>query len=174
MTWRYAWQWNDSLNKPMDPLTEAEARARHESGELYTAYSMGENNVISVAVEVRLETGYVGVWDFDRLGRRVWHRSLAQSGDRMFLSDSSIFDYGDSAKRLRRSQAERSFHRHLEPDGTGHERRRIKGDPMEQRTEISLKAGETLDEYWTAPPEFGEYGAVCATGVDLRDIPDPS
>jgi hypothetical protein len=174
VTWQYAWQWNDVLNKPMDPLTEAEARARHERGELYTAYSMSENGTISVAVEVRFETGYVGVWDFDQLGRRFWHRSLARHGDRMFLSDSSIFDYGDSTKRLGRNQAERIFDRHLEPDGTGYERLRVKGDPLEQRTDISLKDGATLDEYWTAVPEYGEYGAVCAAGIDPRDVADPS
>lgn len=172
MTWQYAWQWNDTLSKPMDPLTEAEARERHENGELYTAWSVGRDGVISVAVEVRLETGYVGVWDFDPFGRRIWHRLLGRHGDRLFLSDSSIFEYGESTKRLRRSQAEKFFHRHVEPGGTGHERRRVKGDPMEERNDISLKAGESLDAYWTPVPEFGAYGELCLVGIDPRDLED--
>jgi hypothetical protein len=170
VTWLYAWQWNDILNRPMDPLTEAEARQRHKHGELYTAYSVNQEGAISIAVEVRLESGYVGVWDFDKLGRRIWHRSLDRRGDRLFLSDSSTFEYGESIKRLRRSQAKKFFHRHLEPDGTGYERRRVKGDPMEERVDISLNPQEALAEYWVPVPDFGQYQGVCLAGINPQDL----
>lgn len=166
MTWQYAWQWNDLLDEPMDPLTEDEARARHESGELYTAYSLYEDGAISTAVEVRLENGYVGVLDFDRYSRLVWDRTLDQRGDRMFMEDAYSYDYGDSAEHLLRNQSQEFFHRHLEPDGTGYERRHVKGDPMEERTGISLKEGATLDHYWVPVPGFGDYDEVCLAGID--------
>lgn len=169
MTWQYAWQWNELLDEPMDPLTEDEARARHERGELYTAYRLGEDGTISTAVEVRLENGYVGVWDFDRCGRQVWHRVLDRRGERMFLQDGYSYDYGDSTEHLLVSQAAGFFHRHLEPDGTGYQRRRVPGDPQEERTAISLKEGAALDEYWTAVPEFGQYAEVCTAGIDRRE-----
>ena len=91
MAWNYCDRWNVMLGKPIDPLTEDEARSRHEQGTLYTAYSLRDDGTIVTAVEVRLENGYVGVLDFDQYQRLWWHRSLTRIGDRMFLEDAASF-----------------------------------------------------------------------------------
>jgi len=170
MTWSYCERWNKMLAKPIAPLSEDAARARHERGELYTAFPTKEDGTVSIAVEVRLENGFVGIWDFDRHRRPSWRRILLQHGDRMFMEDATLYDYGDSTKLLTLNQAERIVHRHVEPDGTGFETRRRKGDPMVERTEISLKDGHSLDHYWTPIPVFGEYDAVTMADIDPNEL----
>lgn len=173
MRWQYARQWNELLNEPIDPLTEELARTRHDKGEPYTAYALDDSGVISVVTEVRLGNGHVSVWDFDEYGRQVWRRILEQHGDEMFMKDAYSYDYGDSNDHLFTSQAERFLHRHVDPDGTGYERRSAEEDPTEEeRVAISLKAGATLDEYWVTVPEFGQYDDVCWVGIYRQEAED--
>jgi hypothetical protein len=174
MTWKYAWQWNEVLCEPLDPLTEDEAHQRHNRGELYTAYKLTEDGLPSIAVEVRLENDYVGIWDFDALGRQVWHRTLDRFGDRMFMINGTLYGYGDSTEYLLVSDAATMTSRHIQPDGSGRELRVTEDDPEGTESILSLKPGNTLNHYWTEVPEFGEYGAVMSAGIDPRDLADPS
>jgi hypothetical protein len=170
MSWSYCERWSKKLAEPMDPLTEDEARARHANGELYTAFSAGDEGAVSVVLEVRLENGFVGIWDLDRCRRPRWRRVLLRHGDRLFMEDGILYDYSDSDKLLTVSQADRILHRHVEPDGTGWQTRRRKGDSTVERAEISLKAGRVLQHYWTPIPEFGEYDAVTVAGIDPGEL----
>ena len=170
MTWQYAWQWNEVLCEPLDPLTKDEARERHERGELYTAYKLTEDGLPSIAVEVRLGNGYVGVWDFDAVGRQVWHRTLDRIGDRMFMASGTLYGYGDSSEYLLVGDAVKMTSRHVQPDGSGREVRVTEDDPEGTESTLSLKPGNTLDHYWTAIPGFGDYGDVTAVGIAPDDM----
>ena len=170
MAWEYCVRWNMLRATPIDPLTEDEARARHRSGALYTAYSRNDDGAVSMAVEVRLENGFVGVWDFDRYRRPCWYRVLKQRDGRMFMGDTFLYEYGDSVEYLAMDRAEQVLHRHVEPDGNGFTIERRKGDPIGERTEISLKEGEALDYYWIQVPAFGEYDEASLVGIDPSEI----
>ena len=170
MSWSYCERWNKKLAEPIAPLTEDEARARHGRGELYTAFSTREDGAVSLVVEVRLENGFVGIWDLDEYQRPRWRRVLLQHGDRMFMEDGILYDYGDSKKLLTISQADRILHRHVEPDGNGWETRHRKGGSTAERAEISLKEGRSLEHYWTPVPAFGAYDAVTMAGIDPNEL----
>jgi hypothetical protein len=170
MAWSYCERWNKMLGKPIDPLTEEEARSRHDLGKLYVAYSRRDDGTVSTAVEVRLENGFVGIWNFDTYQRPAWRRVLMRHGDRMFMEDGYLYEYGDSTKLVTLNQAERFFHRHVDTDGTGYTVERRKGSTTEERTEISLKDDRTLDHYWTTAPAFGEYDEVTLAGIDPEEL----
>lgn len=163
--WRYAWQWDDLLREPVDPLTEEEARARHESGESYTAYHLDEDGVIDAAVEVRLGNGYVGIKSFDRYARLVCHQVLDQHGDGMFMRDASWYGYGDSTEHLVCDEAREFLHVSLKSDGAGREHRDAREGP-DAGWPASAAEGGSLDELWAPVPEFGDYMRVCLVGVD--------
>lgn len=165
MNWQYALRWNDLLGDPMDLLTEEEARARHEKGELYTAYRLGGDGVMDAAVEVCLASGYVGVRHFDEQGRLDWSRTLSRRGSRMFMEDATWYDYGDTTGHMLPGQAEGFYHVHLEPDGTGYEHHRVAGEPVREQV-IFLKDDAALAEFWAPVPGFGEYTEACLAGVE--------
>jgi hypothetical protein len=157
------------LAKPIDPLTEEEAKSRHDQGKLYTAFSRRADGSVSVVLEVRLENDFVGIWDLDQYQRPQMRRVLARYGDRMFLHDYYSYGYGDSTELLTVDEAEHFLHRRIDPDGDGYTVERRKGSE-ETRSEISLKQGHTLDHYWTPVPAFGDYHQTCLVGIDPNEL----
>lgn len=74
----YCERWNPVLEMPFSPMGEAEARSRHEKGELYTAL-LGDPAAPEAMVDVRLETGYVATHFFDDCLRNVFSTSTTNT-----------------------------------------------------------------------------------------------
>ncbi len=96
----YCYQWNDLTKEPRDPYAEAEARQRHERGELYTAL-LGDPSAPHTLVEVRLDTGYVGVHFLDDELRRWSTYSFGRSDEKtLFLKQYRRAEYDSDGRQV--------------------------------------------------------------------------
>jgi hypothetical protein len=84
----YCERWNNKQNKPIFPLSQDDARGRHDSGELYTAV-LGDHETPTV-VEVFLKEGYVGVRWLEPHGKDAMRYAFRRIEDRLFLSEVAI------------------------------------------------------------------------------------
>lgn len=70
MTIRYCVRWNKLTQGPIEPLTEEQARQRHDAGQLYTAVTERDDRPRQLVV-VNLELDYVGVEQLGPHGQEV-------------------------------------------------------------------------------------------------------
>lgn len=147
----YAERWWQRKRKATGPLTEEEARRRHESGELYVAV-LGDPERPDAAVEVRLEAGFVGVRLLDDQGREyltyLFGRDPAASDD-LFLEQATWREFdGDEVVR--------GDTYHFKKDGTA----------VVERVDYATKEAETAElrpdvsSNWEPVPEFGQYESI--------------
>lgn len=166
----YCQQWNEWLDKPIRALSEAEARARHERGELYTAAFVPDGGTSAIgAIEVRLEVGFARVYQFDAYGRVQYVRTFDQRGDRMFLETAAEYTYpADSTERLTMNQASVVTGRTYEEDGTGRKSVHHLGSDNSEGWDLTLKPGESMAGRWVPVPDFGDYDALGSAGMAQR------
>lgn len=157
----YCDHWNDMLKGPIDPLSEAEARARHEgSGKYYTAV-VGDLEHPEALMMVSLEGEMVSVDFFDAETRPYLGYQFDVRDGRLFLSHASITEY-------REGEAVRSYeHYRFEPDGHLWRSREEQGvrDTWEQWADV---AGN-----WEDMPPFGDYAGVLRLERDTKPLDGP-
>ncbi|MCM2426995.1 hypothetical protein [Streptomyces sp. RKAG337] len=165
----YGERWNEWLDEPIEPLTEDEARARHERGELYTVAYIPEGRTKALgAVEVRLQVGHAAVYQFDEHARITQIRSFSKRGDRMFLEEVTDYEYPDGTERLRVDQASVMTEHTYNEDGTGRRTVYQLGAGEADGWDLSLKPGQTMENHWTAIPAFGDYDGLGRAGFDQK------
>jgi hypothetical protein len=161
----YCERWNEWLDKPIVPLTEEDARARHERGELYTVAYVPDGGSKAVgAVEVRLEVGFARIYVFDEHARVEQIRTFDRRGDRMFLEEVTDYEYPDTTERLRMDQASLVTEHEYNEDGTGKLSVHRAGTEYSDGWDLSLKPGQTMEGHWAPVPEFGAYDALGNAG----------
>ncbi|WP_418957087.1 hypothetical protein [Streptomyces tritici] len=156
MTWIYCEEWNELTERPMGPLTVAEAQARHVGGELYTAILYTEDEPHpELRVEVRWETDYAAVIFMDELARDALDYTFSVIDGSLFLEEVTIYDYGDAKERGGYASAERVETYTFAPDGVG--TRTV--DVDDEVTEES-RDGLDVSLHWEPVPEFGAYDSL--------------
>jgi hypothetical protein len=162
----YCERWNKLLAKPIGPLTESEARARHGRGELYAVAYVPDGQTEAVGViEVRLEVGYARIHLFDEHGRVEQIRTFDRRGERMFLEESTDYAYPESTERLRMDQASVVTEHAYNEDGTGRVTVHRPGTDYADGWDLSLKPGQSMDNHWVPVPDFGDYDALGRAGL---------
>ena len=163
MRWTYCDRWNGLLEEPIDPIGEAEARRRHDTGELYTAVSE-ESDKKRVLVEVRLENDYASVRFLDDLGRNENVLTFRKLDDRLFLRKVISYDYGESEERggYARPIVIESFT--YKPDET----MRHKIDDIRNK-DITVEDYRAInvDVHWEPIPAFGDYASIARWDRDV-------
>jgi hypothetical protein len=149
MTVRYCERWNNRQRQPIVALSADEARARHDSGELYTAVLGDENPTL---VEVFGNEGYVGVRWLEPHGRDAMRYAFRRVEDRLFLSEVTINTVGAEGKVV---EAESTL---IKPDGTVEVSR---FENLNRTVQTSKpKAGTDVAAMWEAVPRFGDYASI--------------
>jgi hypothetical protein len=157
----YCERWNYARGRPLGPLTEEQARARHDAGELYTAV-LGDPERPDAIVEVRLDSGYVRVAWLDDRGLETMAYTFAgeRKEGRLFLQEVRLAQHDDD-REVMFVDATR-FH----PDGRW------------TAAKTDLASGETLtaegttdvEANWEPVPPFGDYAS--AARVERYQPPD--
>ena len=149
----YADAWNFSERRPDPTITASEARARHDSGERYTAL-LGDGTYTEKSITLELGLGRITVNFFDVRQRVGMTRVYGQrEGDRIFLESTAFYNYSDEDVR-----GERAVHWEATAFGK---------DGSWRCTEHHAdgsddSAGYLIDvaEHWEMVPAFGEYASI--------------
>ena len=156
MIWTYCEQWNNLTETPMNPLTPAQAQARHASGQLYTAVaSAADRSVPAQRVEIRLETGYVSVIFMDEYGRDTLDYTFTVTSGSLFLETATSHSYGNSQERGGYAEADRTETYEFTTDGVM--RRTIEADGEESS---ESRHGIDVSSNWENVPNFGAYSSL--------------
>jgi len=139
----------------MDPLTPAQAEARHASGELYTAVATADRPAPTQRVEIRLETGYVSVIFMDDHGRDTLDYTFNVTSGSLFLETATSYSYGNSQERGGYAEADRTETYEFTTDGVM--RRTIEADGEEWR---ESHHGIDVSSNWEKIPDFGAYSSL--------------
>lgn len=151
MIYSYAEKWSRSYKEALKPLTEEQARQRHEAGSLYTVL-LGEKNRPHTIIETR--DHYFGVEFMDeQLRPHSVYQFKRQPDGRLFMVMAVFREFqGDSTKL---QQAHRlSF----EPDGhvrsfeTDYVNNPNEETVVEKYIDVSLN--------WEPYPAFGDYASI--------------
>ncbi len=158
----YCERWNDVLNQPFQPMSEAEARRRHETGQLYSVL-LGDPAAPQALVEVRLETGYVAVDFFDDRLRRFVDYVYGERDGRLFFKSTSERRW-DRKGSLRAAQSY-----DFKPDGHVYV---TKLDAV-RNMEETYEQWATVDDNWEEIPAFGDYSGVLRIERDIHPLDGP-
>ncbi|WP_343997563.1 hypothetical protein [Streptomyces thermocarboxydovorans] len=140
----------------MEPLTPEQARARHASGEQYTAVaSPKEGAAPEVRVEMQLEDGYVVVVFMDEYGRDAIVYEFTLIDGSLFLESASVYGYGSSQERGGYADAESVETYEFTTEGVV---QRMVEEGGEGTTES--RYGIDVSKNWEPVPEFGEYASL--------------
>ncbi|MBC6451308.1 hypothetical protein [Actinokineospora xionganensis] len=153
----YCERWNSVLRKPITVLSDEQANARHQSGELYTAV-IGDLGKPELLIEVRLERDYVGVWFFDEDStlRVLKYTFKRTSPDTMFMTKVGTWSYAEDARQdLRGAHTIESVH--YQSDGTV---RQESTDVVAAETTVSEYSGVSVDINAEPVPVFGQWDSL--------------
>jgi hypothetical protein len=150
VTVSYCERWNNKQKKPIFPMSEDEARARHASGALYTAV-LGDHETRTV-VEVFLKEGYVGVRWLEPHGKNEMRYAFRRTEDRLFLSEVAINTVSAEGKVV---AAESTL---IKPAGTvemslfDNVNRTVKTAEPQVSKDVTAM--------WEDIPQFGDYASI--------------
>ncbi|MFL6073716.1 MAG: hypothetical protein ACJ73S_10010 [Mycobacteriales bacterium] len=149
----YCRRWNFLRNRPIDPLTEQQARERDRKGELYTA-ALGVPTDPAVIVEV--ERPSIRVKFLDRFQRVSNSFDFRRYDDKMFLHHITNWAYPDDEfRRIDQSSVIKSVEYEL-PD-LAH--LRIRDKVANEVTGRSYREVD-LSSHWEPVPEFGDWLSI--------------
>jgi hypothetical protein len=155
----YTFRWNSRRNKPGNPLTTEEARARDAAGEEYTAILPPRPNTnYPVLVTPVWKTGVVVVTFIDDFGRQSVEYAFRKKDDnRLFLTRVHLWTYPNDEPRLRLSDT--SMHETVVYREDGYAQRVItnKADGYRETVEYT---DVPIDSNWEPVPTFGDYNSV--------------
>lgn len=151
----YCRRWNFKRNRPIDPLTEEEARQRDEAGELYSVV-VGDPAAPDRIIEV-VRPNHIGVWFFDPQQRQSLNYTFRRAGDgRMFLRNIIRWAYpNDEARMLNQCSLIEEIQ--YEEGGIAHHEVRDKEADEIKRTSYR---DVSLDINWEPVPAFGDWDSI--------------
>lgn len=150
----YGTKWARSRRRLLREITEAEARARHESGDTYAVLIEGGPEG-PLAAELTLEVGAVNVFFLDEEHRDAAEYAFADAGLGQPLRLSTV--YLRQIVDRRTIVAQESFH--FAADGTVHRAVRGPGIQGEEVTVAHIDPAEH-PELREPPPAFGDYASI--------------
>lgn len=152
----YCRRWNEILGKPIQPLTEAQARQRDRAKQWYTVV-LGDIANPDCYLEVAWENDHVGVWFLDDHGRQVLHYSFRRVDEnRMFLRSITRWEYPEGAPR---GLDEATFIEEFTYEQDGTVRREV-DDARANEISAEHYSDVPLDINWEPVPKFGDYRSV--------------
>lgn len=151
VTVTYCERWNNKQKQPIFPMSEDEARARHDAGQLYTVV-LGDWSS-PVLVELFLKDKYVGVRWLEQHGKDALRYAFRLQDDgRLFLSEVAFNTVDDNGKVV---ESESTL---IKPDGTVQV-------SLFNNVDRTVKAGEPtpgkdVAAMWEDVPAFGNYESI--------------
>jgi hypothetical protein len=146
----YCERWNTKQKTPIFPMSEDEARARHDNGELYTVV-LGDHAAPQL-VELNLKEGYVGVRWLEAHGKDALRYAFRRNDDRLFLTEVALNTVSDEGKVV---QAESTL---IKPDGTVEV---SLFDNVNRTVKTAEPAsGKDVTAMWEDVPSFGDYTSI--------------
>lgn len=156
----YCEDWNHILERPQNPISEAEARCRHETGELYAAL-VGDPMAPTAMVQVRLETGFVAAEFFDD------HRRIASSYVYQEHEGRLYFSSNIERQWNKKGALHYGSELNFKPDGHLY----VRELDAIRNIEETYEQWVTID--WEAVPAFGHYAGVLNRDRDVRPLDGP-
>ncbi|WP_460998803.1 hypothetical protein [Streptomonospora sediminis] len=155
----YTWTWNFRRNRAGTPLTEAEARSRHATGEDYIAIigrSPGTSHPVLVTISGNY--GYASTLFLDEHGRPKMEYQFSQKNkDQMFLETVHIWSYADDNPKHTRKDANMIEKYTYREDGYA---RQEKINAIENFKDIKESTDVPVQNNWEPVPEFGSYESI--------------
>lgn len=148
----YSENWNDMLRQPLRPMSEGEARRRHEAGEPYVAYVHEHPGGRDAVVELALFVPTVAVSFLDANRDRSTTYAFTSDGDAgLFLSEMALQTFGPDGL------AETDEHHRFSTDGL------IRVTRRDFRTGEERSWKQRIGDF--APlfepiPSFGDYDSI--------------
>ena len=158
----YCEGWNDVLNQPFQPMSEAEARRRHETGEPYSAL-FGDPAAPEAMVEVRLSTGHMAVDFFDHHLRVPLTYTYREHDGRLF------FDSYSGRWWNRKGALGATVGYHFKPDGHAY----VRNVDRVRNVEDTYEQWVTVDDNWEDIPAFSDYSGVLRIDRDIHPLDAP-
>lgn len=149
MIYNYAEKWSRSHKEALRPLTEAQARGRHENGELYTAL-LGDAKHPQAIIETR--DHYFGIEFFDeQLRAHTTYQFKRQPDGRLFMVMAVFRQFAPDMKGAAFGQS-----LHFETDG------RVLSIEEDFRTRTEQRVEKHMDVSlnWEPYPVFGDYASI--------------
>jgi hypothetical protein len=159
MSYSYAEKWSRSYKEAIKPLTEAEARKRHEKkGALYTVL-LGDSARPSTIIEI-VSLDSIQVEYYDESLRRVgYYQFVIQSNGQLFMVAAG-FNQFDGDNRMPIWSRRLSF----KPDGhvMSFEEDHVRDPGMETVVEKTVDVSLNWEPY----PAFGDYASIARIDRD--------
>ncbi|WP_433336095.1 hypothetical protein [Spirillospora sp. CA-294931] len=155
----YCFKWNYADGVPGEPLTEAEAQTRDDTGEEYTAIMPSRPGAASpTLVTLVRKTGVVVVTFLDDPGRKaVEYTFIKKAHENLFLARAHIWTYPNDEPGLRLSDS--STHETVCYREDGFVKRAVK-NKLERSQETIEHTGVLVDANWEPIPAFGDYRSI--------------
>ena len=152
-------QWGWAARRDSRPLTESEARARHEAGEqYYVRVPRAEGyciihvlNHAAVVIFLDAHNRYIGEYQFDK-----------EPDGRVFLQHTTVWSF-ETPEQERGSY----FHSRTLKDGTAMCTEALAGSATQEEFDTVLSP-EELRVHWDWFPAFGHYDHLCI--FDRSDV----
>ena len=161
MTYRYGRDWHPVLRKPIQEITEAQARTRFRDGPSFCVSKVPDASggvVPDYTLKINPEGMYVGSIFYDRFGSEVKKYHFDEDPGRpeeLFLREVVVTVYPDGQDTwlsLRDSKAHRSFL--FQPDGRARSYFAVKGEAAAKVEEFT---GVDVSAHWVPMITFGDW-----------------
>ncbi|MFK5689098.1 hypothetical protein ACI3EY_05485 [Ornithinimicrobium sp. LYQ92] len=161
MPYRYGRDWHGVLRKPIQEITEAQARKRFAAGPSFSVskVSTADAKVVpEFTLQINPDGFYLGVAFYDEFGSEVRAYHFAEQPERpeeLFLTGVTVRVYPDGQDRwldLHQAAAHTTFT--FRPNGWARSRLVVQGQDEARVQEFT---GVDVSAHWVDRPEFGDW-----------------
>jgi hypothetical protein len=155
----YCFKWNYADNAPGEPLTEAEARVKHEAGEEYSAVMPPRSGAQSPTLVTPVwKTGVVVVTFLDNPGRKATEYTfMKKTEESLFLARAHMWTYPNDEPGLRLADAISHETVHYREDGYV---KRVIKNKVDRAQETIEYTDVPIADNWEPIPAFGDYRSL--------------
>ena len=169
----YGERWSPGTKRVYNPITEAEARARHRPGSYYCAHvKLADGTAYTATVSYQAGWG-VQIAHLDPIGRVEKHLIYSEREGRMFLEQTMRWWLRPETTGFKtKVDITRVEHCIFKPDGKYYLRKTDYSAVPE--TSVETESYCTLEDNWVDQmPEFGNYEAYTRFERKIVEIPPP-
>jgi len=155
----YCFKWNYADGEPGVPLTEEEARVKHDAGEEYTAVMPPRTGTKSpILVTPVWKSGVVAVTFLDDPGRKATEYTFMKKTDEsLFLARVNMWTYPNDEPGLRLSDSSSIETVYYREDGYV---KRVIKNKVEHFQETVEYTDVPIDTNWEPIPAFGDFRSI--------------
>lgn len=163
MNYSYAEKWSRSYREVLKPLTEAQARARHDTlGALYTVL-LGDPQRPQAFIEIVSGDSIQVEFMDERLRTHAYYQFVRQPDGRLFMSSAAFSEF-DGENRRPHHSCRFSF----KPNGHTMSFETDFANSPDQETVIEKRMDVSLN--WEPYPTFGDYESIARFERDKPPI----